>query len=293
MTNDKLDRLQQLRNTAVQGGGADAIERQHKKGKLTARERLDVLLDDGSFHEMGLFVGSAPAKFGDSKNHLGDGLVGGAGRINGRRVIVYSQDFTVMGGSLGERHAEKILKLMAKARALGIPIVGIFDSGGARIQEGVQSLAGYASIFRENTISSGVIPQIAVILGPCAGGAVYSPGLQDFTFMVSGSSHMFLTGPDVIKTVLHEEISFEDLGGASVHTGKSGVAHFRSENEVQCLKCVRDLLGYLPSNNKELAPRTGAAGDDPERRDSALGEIVPLDPGKPYEIKGVITSVMD
>lgn len=290
---ERLAHLDELRAQASAGGGEKAIERQHEKGKLTARERLDILLDDGSFVEMDAFVRPATVRYGGQKDTLGDGLVAGHGRVEGRHVFVYSQDFTVMGGSLGERHAEKILKVAKLARKTGAPVIAIQDSGGARIQEGVFSLGGYAEIFRANTLTSGVVPQIAVVLGPCAGGAVYSPGLMDFVFMVESNSHMFLTGPDVIKTVLHEEVTFDELGGASVHAEKSGVAHFVHENEVACLKGVRDLLAYLPANNLEPSPVVEEAQDDPERREQELNEIVPDDPNKPYDIKGVVEAVVD
>ncbi|MCH7493793.1 acyl-CoA carboxylase subunit beta, partial [bacterium] len=289
---DRLAHLEELRAEARAGGGPEAVERQHKKGKLTARERLDILLDDGSFVEMDAFVRPATVRYGNQKNTLGDGLVSGHGRVEGRHVFVYSQDFTVMGGSLGERHAQKILKVANLARKTGAPLIAIQDSGGARIQEGVFSLGGYAEIFRANTLTSGVVPQIAVVLGPCAGGAVYSPGLMDFIFMVENTSHMFLTGPDVIKTVLHEEVTFDELGGAAVHAEKSGVAHFVHQNEVQSLRAVRDLLAYLPANNLETPPVVDIT-DDPERRDQGLNDIVPQDPNKPYDIKGVIDGVMD
>ena len=289
----RIEKLRGLISKAKLGGGALAIEKQHEKGKLTARERLEVLLDDGSFRELGLFIKSSPLPIGEKKEFLGDGLVAGFGKINGRRVLVYSQDFTVMGGSLGERHAEKIVKIIQTGRKVGVPVIAIQDSGGARIQEGVVSLAGYASIFKENTLSSGVVPQIACILGPCAGGAVYSPGLMDFVFMTKGTSHMFLTGPDVIKTVLHEEVTFEDLGGASVHTQKSGVSHFVSENEVECLKSVRELLNYIPSNNKIHQSRKDSSVKDVQRRENKLRDIIPDSSDKPYDMKEILDLVLD
>ena len=289
----RIENLRGLIAKAKLGGGKDAVEKQHQKGKLTARERLEVLLDDGSFRELGIFIKSSPLPIGEKKEFLGDGLVSGFGKINGRRVLVYSQDFTVMGGSLGERHAEKIVKIIQTGRKVGVPVIAIQDSGGARIQEGVVSLAGYASIFRENTLSSGVIPQIACILGPCAGGAVYSPGLMDFVFMTKGTSHMFLTGPDVIKTVLHEDVTFEDLGGASVHTQKSGVSHFVSENEVECLKSIRELLDYIPANNKVFQRKKESNSRNVQRREGKLREIIPDSSDKPYDMKEVLDLVLD
>src|SRR5712672_2086079 len=249
---EKLELLQQKRSESAQGGGADRIETQHKKGKMTARERLDVLLDPGSFVELDRFVTHRATDFGlADEKVLGDGVVTGWGRIDGRLVYAYSQDFTVFGGSLSEAHAEKICKVMDLAVRNGAPVVGLSDSGGARIQEGVASLGGYADIFLRNTLASGVIPQISAVLGPCAGGAVYSPAITDFVFMVRGVSYMFVTGPNVVKTVTHEEVSFEALGGADVHGEASGVAHGVFGSEPECLAAIRELVGYLPGNNLE------------------------------------------
>src|SRR5437868_6151821 len=255
-TQEKVTELQDLKAAAVLGGGPKRIEAQHKKGKLTARERLDLLLDPGTFNELDMFVTHRSADFGlDDQRIPGDGVVTGYGQIDGRLVYVFSQDFTVFGGSLSEAHAEKICKIMDLAMKNGAPVIGLNDSGGARIQEGVVSLGAYAEIFLRNVLASGVVPQISVVLGPCAGGAVYSPAMTDFTFMVEGTSFMFVTGPDVVKTVTHEVVDFEGLGGASVHTGVSGVAHFSAESEAACLDQVRRLLSFLPSNNLDDPPR--------------------------------------
>jgi propionyl-CoA carboxylase beta chain len=260
---------------------------------LTARERIDLLLDKGSFREVDAFVFHRTHDFGlDKQKFTGDSVVTGWGTIDGRLVYVYSQDFTVFGGSLGEVHAEKIVKIMEMAMKNGAPIIGLNDSGGARIQEGVVSLAGYSDIFLRNTLSSGVIPQISAIMGPCAGGAVYSPALTDFIFMVRGSSYMFVTGPEVVKTVTHEEVSFEDLGGASVHSEKSGVCHVAADSEADTLYLIRKLLSYIPQNNMEDPPFINN-NDDPLRADEALDSLIPADPGKPYDIKDVIHLVMD
>jgi propionyl-CoA carboxylase beta chain len=290
---DKLELLQQKRAEAELGGGADRVRAQHEKGKMTARERLDVLLDPGSFVELDRFVTHRATDFGlADQKILGDGVVTGYGRIEGRLIYVFSQDFTVFGGSLSEAHAEKICKVMDLAMRNGAPIVGLNDSGGARIQEGVASLGGYAEIFLRNTLASGVVPQISAILGPCAGGAVYSPVITDFVFMVRGVSYMFVTGPHVVKTVTHEEVSFEQLGGADVHGQTSGVAHFVHDSELDALGAIRTLFGYLPSNNLDGAPaRPGA--DPADRRDEALLEVVPDDPGKPYDMHDVIHRVVD
>ncbi len=292
---DKYAQLQQMRARSQAGGGADRIAKQHKAGKLTARERLDLLLDPGSFRELDAFVVQRSRDFGMDKpenQFLSDSVVTGWGTINGRLVYVYSQDFTVFGGSLSEVHSEKIVKVMEMALKSGAPIIGLNDSGGARIQEGVVSLGGYADIFLRNTLASGVIPQISAILGPCAGGAVYSPALTDFIFMVKNTSYMFVTGPDVVKSVTHEEVSFEDLGGASVHSATSGVCHMAAESEEDCLYLIRELLTYLPQNNMEDPPLKPAK-DDPLRSDPRLNEIVPDSPNKPYDIKEVIQMIVD
>ncbi len=292
---DKYAQLQQMRARSQAGGGADRVAKQHKAGKLTARERLDLLLDAGSFRELDAFVVQRSRDFGMDKpenQFLSDSVVTGWGTINGRLVYVYSQDFTVFGGSLSEVHSEKIVKVMEMAIKSGAPIIGLNDSGGARIQEGVVSLGGYADIFLRNTLASGVIPQISAILGPCAGGAVYSPALTDFIFMVKNTSYMFVTGPDVVKSVTHEEVSFEDLGGASVHSATSGVCHMAAESEADCLYLIRELLTYLPQNNMEDPPLKPAK-DDPLRSDPRLNEIVPDSPNKPYDIKEVIEMIVD
>jgi propionyl-CoA carboxylase beta chain len=290
---EKLDLLQQKRAASEQGGGADRIATQHKKGKMTARERLDVLLDPGSFVELDRFVTHRSTDFGLAEQQiLGDGVVTGWGRVDGRLIYVFSQDFTVFGGSLSETHAEKICKVMDLAVRNGAPIVGLNDSGGARIQEGVASLGGYADIFLRNTLASGVIPQISAILGPCAGGAVYSPAITDFICMVRGLSYMFVTGPSVVKTVTHEEVDFEQLGGADVHGATSGVAHFVYDSELECLTAIRTLLSFLPSNNLDAPPAKGSA-DPPDRRDEALLDIVPDNPTKPYDMRDVIKRVVD
>ncbi len=290
---DNIERLRKLKEQARLGGGKKRIEQQHAKGKLTARERLELLLDEGSFEEIDMLVRHRCADFGlDKQRFPGDGVVTGHGTIDGRRVFVFSQDFTVLGGSLSEAHGAKICKIMDLAMKVGAPVVGLNDSGGARIQEGVVSLGAYADIFLRNTLASGVIPQISVVLGPCAGGAVYSPAITDFVFMVTGLSYMFVTGPNVVKTVTHEEVTFEDLGGAQTHATKSGVAHFLEENEVACLQDVRRLLGFLPLNNVDDPPRL--ASDDPvDRMDEELVGIVPENPNKPYDIKDVILRVVD
>jgi propionyl-CoA carboxylase beta chain len=290
---EKLDRLQQQRAASEQGGGADRIATQHKKGKMTARERLDVLLDPGSFVELDRFVTHRSTDFGLAEQQvLGDGVVTGWGRIEGRLVYVFAQDFTVFGGSLSETHAEKICKVMDLAVRNGAPIVGLNDSGGARIQEGVASLGGYADIFLRNTLASGVVPQISAILGPCAGGAVYSPAITDFICMVRGVSYMFVTGPNVVKTVTHEEVDFEQLGGADVHGATSGVAHLVYDSELECLTAIRTLLSFLPANNLESPPVRGSA-DPPDRRDEALLDVVPDEAAKPYDMHDVIRRVVD
>ncbi|HTY36679.1 MAG TPA: acyl-CoA carboxylase subunit beta [Bacteroidota bacterium] len=293
MSTNKIDKLLKERERALEGGGEKRIADQHKKGKLTARERLDILLDEGSFEEIGMFVQHRSSDFGlEKQKYLGDGVVTGRGTIDGRQVLVFSQDFTVFGGSLSEAHAEKICRIQDLALKLGVPVIGLNDSGGARIQEGVVSLGGYADIFLRNTLASGVIPQISAILGPCAGGAVYSPAITDFVFMVKNTSYMFVTGPNVVKTVTHEDVTFEELGGASTHATKSGVAHFACENEIECLQSIRRLLGFIPSNNLEDPPVRGSA-DSPERMDTELDAIVPDNPNKPYDMKQVIRRIID
>ena len=290
---EKVAALQARRRQLEQGGGPQRIAQQHAKGKLTARERLALLLDPGSFQELDLFVQHRAREFGmEGKEAPGDGVVTGFGRIDGRLVYVFAQDFTVIGGTLGEMHAAKIVKVMDLALKAGAPLIGINDSGGARIQEGVASLDGFARIFARNTWASGVIPQISVIMGPCAGGAVYSPAITDFVFMVEGTSQMFITGPDVIKTVTGEEISFEELGGAATHTTRSGVAHFYAPNERECLGMIRRLLGYLPANNLEDPPYLDT-GDPAERPAPELEEAVPTDPNKPYDVRRVIEALVD
>ena len=293
MNKDKLDQLRKLKEEAKLGGGEKRIQAQHGKGKLTARERLDILLDEGSFEEIDMLVRHRSHDFGlEKQRYLGDGVVTGYGTIEGRQVFVFSQDFTVFGGSLSEAHAEKICKIMDMAMKVGAPVIGLNDSGGARIQEGVVSLGGYADIFLRNTLASGVIPQISAVMGPCAGGAVYSPAITDFILMVKNSSHMFVTGPNVVKTVTHENVTFEDLGGAITHATKSGVAHFACENEIECLQSVRKLVSYIPLNNLEDPPYVDT-GDDPNRREEKLQTIIPDNPNKPYDMKDVITAILD
>jgi len=290
---DRLEYLNKLKEQAKLGGGEKRIEEQHKKGKLTARERLEVLLDRNSFEEIDILVEHRSHDFGlDKQKFLGDGVVTGTGTIDGRLVFVFSQDFTVFGGSLSEAHAEKICKIMDMAMKVGAPVIGLNDSGGARIQEGVVSLGGYADIFLRNTLASGVIPQISAIMGPCAGGAVYSPAITDFTFMVKNTSYMFVTGPNVVKTVTHEDVTFEDLGGAMTHATKSGVAHFACENEIECLQAIRKLFSFIPSNNLDDPPIIKSK-DDPNRRKEKLNTIVPENPNKPYDMKDVIKLVVD
>ncbi len=289
----KIEQLRQLKEEAKLGGGLERIEAQHKRGRLTARERLDLLLDKGSFREIDAFVTHRTHDFGlDEKKFLADSVVTGWGTIEERLVYVFSQDFTVFGGSLGEVHAEKVCKIMEMAVKTGAPVIGLNDSGGARIQEGVVSLGGYADIFLRNTLASGVIPQISAIMGPCAGGAVYSPALTDFIFMVKDTSYMFVTGPDVVKSVTHEEVSFEGLGGASVHSSTSGVCHYVAENEADCLYLIRKLLSYLPQNNMEDPP-FAKTSDDPLRMEAALDTLVPDNPNKPYDMKEAIRLIVD
>lgn len=290
---DRMAKLEKLREQAMLGGGQDRIDKQHAKGKLTARERIALLVDENSFEEFDMFVTHRSSEFGlDKQKVLGDGVVTGCGRIDGRMVFIFSQDFTVFGGSLSEAHAEKIVKIMEKAMKVGAPVIGLNDSGGARIQEGVVSLGGYADIFLLNTLASGVIPQLSVILGPCAGGAVYSPAITDFVLMSRGTSYMFVTGPDVVKTVTHEEVTAEALGGAEVHAAKSGVAHFACDNEADTIARLKRLLSYLPQNNCEDPPFI-ESDDPPDREDDALNEIVPENSSKPYDMKDVIGHVVD
>ena len=290
---DPLERLREMREQAALGGGEEAVRKQHEKGKLTARERVELFLDEGSFVESGGFVTQRCSDFGmEDKRVLGDGVVTGHGTVDGRTVFVFSQDFTVFGGSLSGAYAEKICRLMDSALKVGAPVVGLNDSGGARIQEGVVSLGGYAEIFLRNTLASGVIPQISAIMGPCAGGAVYSPAITDFVAMVETTSYMFVTGPNVVKTVTHETVTSEDLGGAHAHAARSGVAHFTAPNDASCLALCRRLISYLPSNNTEDPPVVPT--EDPvDRADAVLDSIVPPDPDRPYEIRDVIAAVVD
>ncbi len=290
---NKIAELEKRHQEALEAGGAERIEKHHQAGKLTARERIDHLLDPGSFVEMDTFVTHRCTEFGiDKQKPYGDGVVTGYGKIEGRIVFVFAQDFTVFGGSLGEAYAKKICKVMDHAMKVGAPMIGLNDSGGARIQEGVVSLAGYADIFQRNVMSSGVIPQISAILGPCAGGAVYSPVMTDFILMAKKTSHMFITGPDVIKAVTHEEVSKEDLGGAVTHNSKSGVAHFLANNDQDCLDQIRKLLSYLPANNMEDAPHK-ETGDRWDRREAALDTLIPDNANKPYDMKKLIDLVVD
>ncbi|MBX7117958.1 MAG: acyl-CoA carboxylase subunit beta [Gemmatimonadaceae bacterium] len=290
---EKLELLERRRAEAELGGGADKLKAQHAKGKLSARERLDILLDEGSFVELDRFVTHRSTDFGlDRQRPYGDGVVTGYGRIDGRLVYVFSQDFTVFGGSLSEAHASKICKVMDLAVQNGAPMIGLNDSGGARIQEGVVSLGGYAEIFYRNTAASGVIPQLSAILGPCAGGAVYSPAITDFVFMVQGVSYMFVTGPNVVRTVTHEDVTMDALGGADAHGQTSGVSHFTMRSELECLQGIRELLAYLPSNNLDPAPR-GRGTDPTSRRDEALLEVVPDSANKPYDMHDVLRRVVD
>lgn len=290
---DKIAVLENKEKEAELGGGADKIEKLHEAGKLSARERINLLLDRNTFVELDKFVVHRCVDFGmDKKKFPGDGVVTGYGKIDGRQVFVFAQDFTVFGGSLGMVHANKICKVMDLAMEVGAPVIGLNDSGGARIQEGVESLAGYAYIFLRNVLASGVVPQISAIMGPCAGGAVYSPAITDFIFMAKDTSYMFITGPDVIKAVTHEEVSREELGGAMVHNSTSGVAHFAVSDDRECILLIRELMSFLPSNNMEDPPRIHS--DDPaDRRDASLREIVPVNPNKPYDIKEVIGKVVD
>jgi len=290
---DMLRRLEEKRAAARLGGGERRIEAQHAKGKLSARERLDLFLDPGSFEEWDMFVEHRTSDFGmDEQKIPGDGVVTGFGTVNGRLVFVFSQDFTVFGGSLSEAHAEKICKVMDQAMKVGAPVIGLNDSGGARIQEGVASLGGYAEVFQRNVLASGVVPQISMIMGPCAGGAVYSPAMTDFIFMVKDSSYMFVTGPDVVKTVTHETVTQEELGGALTHTTKSGVADLAFENDVEAILELRRFLDFLPSNNREKPPVRPTA-DPADRPELALDTLIPANPNKPYDMKEVIQKIVD
>jgi len=290
---DGLKKLAEKDAAAFAGGGSERIERQHASGKMTARERLEFLLDDGTFEEFDRFKRHRSLDFGMENQHYpGDGVVAGHGQIDGRRVFVFAQDFTVFGGSLSETNAEKICKVMDMAMKVGAPVIGLNDSGGARIQEGVVSLGGYADIFLRNTLASGVVPQISAIMGPCAGGAVYSPAITDFNIMVKTSSYMFITGPDVIKTVTLQEVSKEELGGAMTHNSVSGVAHFAAENDEDCLRTIRQLLSFIPSNNLEDPPRVSAS-DPTDRMDERLNRVVPEAPNVPYDIRDIIHLVVD
>jgi len=290
---DINERLEQMRAAARLGGGDKRIAAQHAKGKLTARERIELLLDEGSFEEWDMFVEHRCTDFGMQDQKVpGDGVVTGYGMINGRLVFVFSQDFTVFGGALSEAHAEKICKVMDQAMKVGAPVIGLNDSGGARIQEGVASLGGYAEVFQRNVLASGVVPQISLIMGPCAGGAVYSPAMTDFIFMVKDSSYMFVTGPEVVKTVTHEEVTAEELGGASTHTGKSGVADLAFENDVEALLMLRRFFNYLPQSNRDGVP-VRPSGDAPERLEFSLDTLVPENPNKPYDIKELILKTVD
>ena len=290
---DRIAHLRKLKEEALLGGGEERIKVQHKKGKLTARERIDLLLDEGSFEEIDMFVKHRSNDFGlDKQRILGDGVVTGYGRMNGRLIYVYSQDFTVFGGSLAKAHAEKICKIMNMAMKTGTPVIGLNDSGGARIQEGVVSLGGYADIFLLNTLASGVIPQISAIMGPCAGGAVYSPAITDFVFMVKNTSYMFVTGPKVVKAVTHKDVSLEDLGGAETHASKSGIAHFACENEVDSIQKIQKLMSFLPQNNLEDPPVTEPK-DRRDRIESELDSIIPENINKQYDMKSVIKYIVD
>ncbi|MGH7329164.1 MAG: acyl-CoA carboxylase subunit beta, partial [Polyangiaceae bacterium] len=289
----QVARLDAMNEQAALGGGKDRIQKQHEAGKLTARERIDLLLDPGSFIEIGRFVMHRATDFGMADQKvLGDGVVTGHGTVDGRKVFVFAQDFTVFGGSLSGAYAQKICKVMDLAMKVGAPVIGLNDSGGARIQEGVESLAGYADIFLRNTLASGVVPQISLVMGPCAGGAVYSPAITDFILMVEGTSYMFITGPDVIKSVTHEEVTKEDLGGAVTHATKSGVCHLTSEDDRACLAQARAMLSFLPSNNQE-DPTVRPSRDPPEREVPELDAMIPLDATKPYDVKDVVRAVVD
>lgn len=288
-----IEHLAKKRKEASLGGGQKRIDAQHKKGKLTARERIEILVDNDTFEEWDTFVEHRCTDFDIDKEHIpGDGVVTGYGTINGRLIFLYSQDFTVFGGSLSETHAEKICKIMKQAMKVGAPVIGLNDSGGARIQEGVASLGGYADVFQQNVMASGVIPQISMIMGPCAGGAVYSPAITDFIFMVKNSSYMFVTGPEVVKTVTHEEITAEELGGAITHSSKSGVADLAFETDIDALLNLRDFISFLPANNQEKPPIL-PTNDPSDRIESSLNSLIPDDPNKPYNMKELITKVAD
>src|SRR6202142_881857 len=288
---DRLTELRRRHANAEAGGGAERPARQHQEGKLSVRERIDLLLDEGTFEEMDKLVRHRCHDFGMEEQVIdGDGFITGHGLIHGRLAFVFAQDFTVFGGSLSETNAKKIVKIMDLALKTGAPVIGLNDSGGARIQEGVLSLAGYADIFLRNTLSSGVIPQISAIMGPCAGGAVYSPALTDFTFMVEGTSYMFVTGPDVIKTVTHEDVTKEELGGAATHNSKSGVAHFEAHDDAECLRGIRELMSYLPQNNVDGVPRI-ACTDPADREDPELDSLIPAASNQPYDIKDAIRRI--
>lgn len=290
---DGIKRLNEMKDNAKVGGGQNRIDKQHEAGKLTARERVNILVDQGTFQEFDAFVTHRIYDFGmQDKKILGDGVITGIGKVNGRDIAIFSQDFTAFGGTLSETFGLKVMKIMDMALKIGIPVIGLNDSGGARIQEGVVSLAAYADIFWRNTQASGVIPQISAIMGPCAGGAVYSPALTDFIFMVKGTSYMFITGPEVVKTVTHEEVTFDELGGAQIHASKSGVAHFALNNDEECILSIRKLLSYLPLNNLEDPPAI-ESDDDPNREDEELNQIIPDDPNKPYIMKDVILHIVD
>ena len=289
---DNLTKLEVMKEEAFLGGGIKRIEAQHRKGKLTARERIDLLLDEGSFEEFDLLMTGRAGQSSGLGEFPGDGVITGHGTIDGREVFVFSQDFTIVGGALGEAHAQKICKVMDHAVRVGAPVIGLNDSGGARIQEGVESLAAYGEIFHRNVQASGVVPQISCVMGPCAGGAVYSPAITDFTFMVENTSYMFVTGPNVVKTVTHQDITAEELGGAMAHSKKSGVAHFAFPNDILCLREVRRLINYLPSNNRQQAPILDLR-DPAERTDPALDYLVPANPNQSYDMKILITSILD
>src|SRR6195256_4351258 len=290
---EKIAELKKRDQLAEEGGGAQRRERQHKEGQMSARERIEFLLDEGTFEETDKLVTHRCTDFGMAdQKYYGDGFITGYGRVEGRLVFVFAQDFTVFGGSLSEANAGKIVKIMDTAMKVGAPVIGLNDSGGARIQEGVMSLAGYADIFLRNTLYSGVIPQISAIMGPCAGGAVYSPAITDFILMVDATSYMFITGPDVIKTVTHEEVTKEQLGGAMTHNETSGVAHFLAHDDAECLSMVRELLSFLPSNNLDDAPRK-ASSDSVDRAEATLDNIVPEQSNQPYDMKDVIHAVVD
>lgn len=292
MLQEKLDELERKNKEALLGGGEKRIEQQHAKGKLTARERVQLLLDEDSFEELGKFVMHRSKDFGlDKEYYLGDGVITGYGTVNGRLVYVFSQDFTVFGGSLSETHAEKIVKIMDLAMKNGAPVIGLNDSGGARIQEGVVSLGGYADIFYRNTLASGVVPQISAIMGPCAGGAVYSPAITDFIFMVENTSFMFVTGPNVVKTVTHENVTAEELGGATTHSTKSGVTHFACANEVECINQIKKLISYIPQNCEDDVPRVAYTPKNENRPN--LNTIIPANPNQPYDMREVISGVVD